>query len=212
MADNTILNPGANGDTIRDIARTSNSPAKTQVVAFDLGGSSDSNAEVIIEAATYTGSSPAQPANDYYVPTLAPKDSSRNPVIFFMDFTAGVTTEALATFTTNKGGTTSSGTTYTVTTGKTLRIQSFTFGGYQTSTTAMIFRARIRAASTVSATSPVYGAGSAHTPAAAASEGDSISATYADGLEIAGGTEVGISVIANTTSCSVNFCVVGFEY
>jgi hypothetical protein len=50
MADNTVLNTGSGGDTIRDIARTANSPAKTQVVALDIGGASDSNAESIISA------------------------------------------------------------------------------------------------------------------------------------------------------------------
>ena len=38
MADNTALNAGSGGDTVRDVAKTVNSPAKTQVMIVDLGG------------------------------------------------------------------------------------------------------------------------------------------------------------------------------
>jgi len=41
MSDNTLLNPGAGGDTVRTIDRTQNVPSgtgKTQVVALDIGG------------------------------------------------------------------------------------------------------------------------------------------------------------------------------
>ena len=48
MADNTTINAGAGGDTIRDLARQSGT-TKTQVVQLDLGGVS-ANAEVLITA------------------------------------------------------------------------------------------------------------------------------------------------------------------
>ena len=48
MPDNTILNAGAGGDTIRDIARQGGT-AKTQVVQWDIGGAA-ANAEVLITA------------------------------------------------------------------------------------------------------------------------------------------------------------------
>jgi len=48
MADNTILNPGTSGDTVRDLARQGGS-VKTQAMQLDLGGPSI-NAEVLIEA------------------------------------------------------------------------------------------------------------------------------------------------------------------
>lgn len=38
MADNTVLNSGTGGDTIRTLAKTATSPAKTQVMALDVGG------------------------------------------------------------------------------------------------------------------------------------------------------------------------------
>lgn len=48
MADNTILNTGTGGDTIRDLARGAGT-VKTQVVQLDLGGAT-ANAEVLITA------------------------------------------------------------------------------------------------------------------------------------------------------------------
>lgn len=46
--DNTLLNPGVGGDTVRDLARQGGS-VKTQAVQLDLGGGS-ANAEVLITA------------------------------------------------------------------------------------------------------------------------------------------------------------------
>lgn len=46
--DNTVLNSGAGGDTVRDLARTGGT-VKTQVVQLDLGGPS-ANAEALITA------------------------------------------------------------------------------------------------------------------------------------------------------------------
>lgn len=48
MSDNTIINPGLGGDTIRDLARQGGS-VKTQAFQLDLGGSA-ANAEVLITA------------------------------------------------------------------------------------------------------------------------------------------------------------------
>ena len=46
MADNTVLNNGTGGDTIRDLARQAGT-IKTQVVQIDIGGAS-SNAELLV--------------------------------------------------------------------------------------------------------------------------------------------------------------------
>ena len=48
MADNTLLNVGTGGDTVRDLARQAGL-VKTQVVQLDLGGAT-ANAEVLITA------------------------------------------------------------------------------------------------------------------------------------------------------------------
>lgn len=52
MADNTLLNTGTGGDTIRDLARAAGT-IKTQVVQLDLGGAT-ANAEVLITAGQQT--------------------------------------------------------------------------------------------------------------------------------------------------------------
>ena len=51
MPDNTLLNPGSGGDTIRTLSRTQGAsvPAKTEVVQLDLGGG-DANAENLVVA------------------------------------------------------------------------------------------------------------------------------------------------------------------
>ena len=48
MSDNTILNAGTGGDTVRDLARLAGT-VKTQVIQLDIGGPS-ANAEVLITA------------------------------------------------------------------------------------------------------------------------------------------------------------------
>ena len=48
MADNTLLNAGTGGDTVRDLARQSGT-VKTQVVQIDIGGPT-TNAEVLVTA------------------------------------------------------------------------------------------------------------------------------------------------------------------
>lgn len=47
--DNTLLNVGSGGDTIRTLAKTGNSGAKTEVVQLDAGGG-DANAESLVSA------------------------------------------------------------------------------------------------------------------------------------------------------------------
>jgi hypothetical protein len=59
MADNTQLNPGALGDTIRTIAKTENGSAKTQVFVPDVGGGGDASPEI----AWQTVQGDAQPAS-----------------------------------------------------------------------------------------------------------------------------------------------------
>jgi hypothetical protein len=147
------------------------------------------------------------------------KDSGRTPVVLFADSLTGITTEALATLSINKGGVTSSATSYTVTAGKTLRIQCFTLSVVGSTTTAVTSRARVRAAATVSATSPVFIAATAGTPAAAANVSGHYSVPITDGLEVAGGQQVGISHIessavggSTSTGTGVSFYLVGYEY
>ena len=50
MSDNTQLPAGSGGDLIRTIAKTGNAGAKTQALALDVGGGSDSSPEIILTA------------------------------------------------------------------------------------------------------------------------------------------------------------------
>ena len=61
MADNTTINPGTNGDTVRDLQRTTGGP-KTQVFALDVGGETTSGStESII---SNPNPLPVRPASD----------------------------------------------------------------------------------------------------------------------------------------------------
>ena len=52
MTDNTQLNAGTGGDSVRTVAKTANSPAKTQVNVIDVGGGADGSAETPLTAGT----------------------------------------------------------------------------------------------------------------------------------------------------------------
>jgi hypothetical protein len=66
MSDNVRLNPGTGGDTARAVAKTVNSPAKTQFVVPDVGGGADGAPEVplTVGQATSALSLPVVPASD----------------------------------------------------------------------------------------------------------------------------------------------------
>ena len=69
MADNTVLNPGVGGDTIRDVAKTATG-AKTQVMLVDGGGGSVSSPESIwtMGGAVTAASMPVTLASDQTIP------------------------------------------------------------------------------------------------------------------------------------------------
>ena len=52
--DNTTLNSGSGGDTVRTVAKTGNSPAKTQAILLDIGGGADASPETILTAGQQT--------------------------------------------------------------------------------------------------------------------------------------------------------------
>jgi hypothetical protein len=132
------------------------------------------------------------------------KGAQRTFVILSYDRIAGITTEALATMTINRGGTTSSAASYTVTPGKTLRLQSLHAEILNTTTTANRTITRIRAVNgTVSATSPVVMQAAAQSPLATSTSGESDDTTVPDGLDIPGGWQVGISHLENATTAGI---------
>lgn len=153
-----------------------------------------------------------QPAN--FLPTQDAKDSGRTYVTFTIDSIAGVTTEALASFTNNKGGTTGSGTSYTVTAGKTLRIQAISATIRDSTTTAVFGRVRVRSGATVSTSSGILLNAdlATDTGTAVAGAGATVSYDIPDGIEVAAGQQVGISQILSSTSSLLSVHVVGYEY
>ena len=65
MADNTSLNPGVGGDSIRDISKGG---VKTQVVTLDMGGS---GAESLVAGFMPVRANIGLPAYDYFALTQA---------------------------------------------------------------------------------------------------------------------------------------------
>lgn len=65
LTDNTVINAGSGGDTIRDIQRTAGGP-KTQVVQIDMGGA-NTNAEMLLDGGQSPSalSVPVVPASDW---------------------------------------------------------------------------------------------------------------------------------------------------
>jgi hypothetical protein len=140
------------------------------------------------------------------------KDSGRKYIIITLDALAGITTEALATMSINAGGTVTAATTYTVTAGKTLRLQFFGTSAKNTSTAATDSRMRVRTAASVLATSPIIIANECGTPAAVANVGATDETPIPDGIEIAGGQQIGISHIESATTSTVSGNLIGYEY
>jgi hypothetical protein len=48
MADNTVLNPGSGGDTVRTVAKSGNAGAKSQIIVVDVGGGADGSPETAL--------------------------------------------------------------------------------------------------------------------------------------------------------------------
>lgn len=143
------------------------------------------------------------------------KDSGRTFITIYADRIAGVTTEALASMTINKGGSTTTGTSYTVTSGKTLRILSFQAEILDTTTTANRVIARLRSvpSGTLTTSSPILAMALAASPAALAATGNTDAHEWSDGIELPSGSVVGVSQLATVTTAGiVSLCFVGYEY
>jgi hypothetical protein len=140
------------------------------------------------------------------------KDAGRTVVVLYVDNIVAPATEALQTMNINRGGTISTATSYTVTAGKTFRIQSVTLAS-QVNTGIGAVKARIRAAATVLVTSPIYCTlfASPSTTTGTADVGNA-EQVFPDGLEIAAGQQVGISTLSQTNTGNATVCIVGYEY
>ncbi|SRR6266550_844136 len=147
------------------------------------------------------------------VGTQDQKDSGRTYVCFTVDRAAGVAVEALLTLAINKGETTSSAASYTVTAGKTLRIQSISVSVRASTTTIVDARVRlVTAASAIAVGSPRLVALEAFANGAIAEDGNTVTMDFPDGIEIAAGHQVAVSNIESTATGTVSVTVVGYEY
>ena len=148
------------------------------------------------------------------MPTQDAKDSSRTYMTFYIDAIAGVTTEALVTMNINTGGTVTTGTSYTVPAGKTLRLNAISSTVKTTNTTAQSGRVRVRSATTVAATSGIVMNIDVPTlnGTQAAGVGTGQNYNVPDGIEIASGQQIGISQIMSATQTTVSCFVTGFLY
>jgi hypothetical protein len=148
------------------------------------------------------------------------KDAGRTRVIFTADAVTPATSETLVTFVKNVGGTaTTAQTTYTVTSGKTFRLQAIHVYYAMTSTTLSEVRVAFRentggACTAASALAVRLGAG---VPATTATSVNHEAATQADftipdGLEFPAADSLCMSAVATSTSSGLTVTVVGYEY
>lgn len=148
------------------------------------------------------------------------KDSGRSQILFVWERVAGTANveSTLTNFTigTKAGAAVTAATSYTVTAGKTLRIESIQLALTSTSTIVNNARVRIRqAASSISNASPVIFDYDIPWPiggTVAANEGTSINVAIPDGLEVAGGQQITVTWITAAATCTVTVALVGFEY
>lgn len=161
----------------------------------------------------------AQGANALAVQNLI--DSGRSKVVLTLTKSASITTEALVTLTQKKGdATTTTGTSYTVTAGKTLRIQSMFVSILVTTalTTVQNVAVRLRegaaAGGAVSVASDIVAELETSATAVTAGAGGQSWQAWPDGIEIAAGQNIGISELAVGTAgdATVTIVVHGFEY
>ena len=141
------------------------------------------------------------------------KDSGRTYVCITVNRAAGIAAEALATMTINRGETVTTGTTYTVTAGKTLRLQTFKLSVRASAATIVSARAFLRtAASALAITSPLIAILEAGSNAAVIEDVNTEDIDFPDGVEIAATHQIGISHLESTATGTVTFTLIGYEY
>jgi hypothetical protein len=146
------------------------------------------------------------------------KDSGRTFVTFTATGIAGVTSEALISFSQNKGGTVTAGvSSYTITSGKTFRIQSIAVSVRAGAAAVPFSRCILRsntAGATVVGSSVVFNCGEVFGISATTGVGGNEFINFPDGLEIAGNGTVsfGMSHLDQATTNILNVTICGYEY
>lgn len=147
------------------------------------------------------------------------KDAGRTTIAITLDTTSVSTTEVLQTITIAKGVgvATSTGTSYTVTTGKTLRVQAIHVSADSGTTALTAVEVRLVATtSAITTTSPRFW--NVKLPAsgggAVVSGGGAVSdVAIPDGMEFAATDLIGVSAVgAGSTAVALTVSIIGFEY
>lgn len=145
--------------------------------------------------------------------------SARTVKIYECSTTAGVTTEAMLTLTPLSGFVAgSTGTSFSVTSGKTFRIQAINVSVRTTATNSSasaIVRLRISSSGAVTTgTTPAASVaaltGNATTTVVGWAASDQM--IFPDGLELSGTMQFGLSQLASATSTTIDAQIIGFEY
>jgi hypothetical protein len=125
------------------------------------------------------------------------------------------TTEALITLTPNADGTDgSTGTSFTITSGKRLRLTTLmlTSRNVGAAVQGPVVKVRITATGAVSATSPVIAEVACQTTTATGSWVQSAQTTFPAGIELSGDMQIGISQIGMGSVAGNDVVLVGYEY
>jgi hypothetical protein len=141
------------------------------------------------------------------------KDAGRTPIVLSATNIVSVASEAMMTFQSWKAGTVTTGiTSYTVTAGKTFRVQVIRWGVRFTtmSTTVTFANTTFRLRSGNLITSPLVLANNMAAASNVATP-DSIT-SYTDGAEFPAGTVIGVSHAASAATLTEEFSITGYEY
>lgn len=149
-------------------------------------------------------------------PTQDLKDSGRNRVSFTADRVTPAASDTLVTFTKNVGGTaTASQTTYTVTTGKTFRLQAVYFSVVTSTTTVISARLALRentGGTCTASSSPVLMMEAAGVTAVANEGVSGTNLSMPDGWEFPSADSICFSAIGSTSTGTMTISVIGYEY
>ncbi len=140
-------------------------------------------------------------------------DTGRQYVTLFASAVASVTAEAMVSLTGNRQGTAiAAATSYTVPTGKTLRLQAIRLrANFATMSTTVTFAntsIRLRAGNAV--TSPLIW--QTRLDAASNAPGPEAEVMIPDGMDFAAGSIIGISHLGSATTLVQDVMLIGFEY
>ncbi len=171
----------------------------------------DATTPLIVNGSTLTKGT--QGSTGFSVQNL--KDAGRVIKTYVATATAGATSEALLTLTPYADlVASSSGTSFAVTAGKRLRLESMvvTWRNPTAAAGGVTVRFRTNASGTAIISSPVQFALNATTNLATSGSGATSTLIFPDGFELSGTMQFALTQIAVTTAAGVEVSVLGYEY